>query len=544
MPNFRFGRRNTGGVGQGEGEPGTPLAPGDVDEDGTGQAGNAPGGHILEVDLTMEELAQILAEELELPRIQPKGSARSKDRTRSLLADLEGRPRVPASFQADIQGSAQAADHGRHLRSDESRTSCPIHEDKRYLSWKTKQRPESNALIIYMMDVSGSMGDEQKEIVRIESFWIDTWIQTNYNGVVTRYIIHDAVAQEVDSETFFHTRESGGTVISSAYELCNKIIEEEYPQDLWNIYVFHFSDGDNWSGGDTDRCISLLKASLLPKVNLFGYGQVESTYGSGQFIRELENNITRYRQPRDFTHREQGRHLPVDQGFSGKGQVAMSMTVQSRRQSLTPELARLNVEIEEYAREYGLDFYETFFEILDFEEMNMVAAYGGFPNRYPHWKFGMEYERLNKSYAYGLHKIYEMVINNDPCYAYLLECNHLVDQKIVMAHVYGHCDFFKNNIWFSKTNRKMMDTMANHATKVRKYIDKYGLDAVESFHRHLPFALTTSSTITPSSSNAGTNETEPPKMPIVVKRIASSDYMDEFINPKEFLEQQKAEARR
>src|SRR5437762_14102935 len=78
MPNFRFGRRNTGGVGQGEGEPGTPLAPGDVDEDGNGKAGNSPGAHILEVDLTMEELAQILAEELELPRIQPKGSARLK----------------------------------------------------------------------------------------------------------------------------------------------------------------------------------------------------------------------------------------------------------------------------------------------------------------------------------------------------------------------------------------------------------------------------------------------------------------------------------
>src|SRR5574339_5167 len=148
---------------------------------------------------------------------------------------------------------------------------------------------------------------------------------------------------------------------------------------------------------------------------------------------------------------------------------------------LPADLRQLNREIEQHARDYGLDFYETFFEILDFEEMNMVAAYGGFPNRYPHWKFGMEYERLNKIYAYGLHKIYEMVINNDPCYAYLLECNHLVDQKIVMAHVYGHCDFFKNNIWFSKTNRKMMDTMANHATKIRKYIDKYGLDAVESF---------------------------------------------------------------
>src|SRR5262245_30668693 len=159
----------------------------------------------------------------------------------------------------------------------------------------------------------------------------------------------------------------------------------------------------------------------------------------------------------------------------------MSIVVRTNNHQLTPELERIRREIEQHARAYGLDFYETMFEILDFEEMNMVAAYGGFPNRYPHWKFGMEYERLNKSYSYGLHRIYEMVINNDPCYAYLLECNFMVDQKIVMAHVYGHCDFFKNNIWFSKTNRKMMDSMANHATRIRKYIDKYGIDAVESF---------------------------------------------------------------
>src|SRR5207249_4296625 len=216
----------------------------------------------------------------------------------------------------------------------------------------------------------------------------------------------------------------------------------------------------------------------------------------------------------------------------------MSMTIQSRRQSLTPELARIHREMEQYAREYGLDFYETFFEILDFEEMNMVAAYGGFPNRYPHWKFGMEYERLNKSYAYGLHKIYEMVINNDPCYAYLLECNHMVDQKIVMAHVYGHCDFFKNNIWFSKTNRKMMDTMANHATKVRKYIDKYGIDAVESF---LDICLSLDDLIDHHSLFIERKNRRPEleDETLVVKRIASSDYMDEFINPREVLEQKK-----
>ncbi len=217
----------------------------------------------------------------------------------------------------------------------------------------------------------------------------------------------------------------------------------------------------------------------------------------------------------------------------------MSLAVRTSNHLLTPELERIRREIEQHAREYGLDFYETIFEILDFEEMNMVAAYGGFPNRYPHWKFGMEYERLNKSYAYGLHRIYEMVINNDPCYAYLLECNFMVDQKIVMAHVYGHCDFFKNNIWFSKTNRKMMDMMANHATRIRKYIDKYGLDAVESFidvclsiddliDHHSPF-------IERRAKAGGDSHDEP----LVVKKLASNEYMDEYINPKEFLAQQK-----
>src|SRR5580704_7182663 len=106
---------------------------------------------------------------------------------------------------------------------------------------------------------------------------------------------------------------------------------------------------------------------------------------------------------------------------------------------LPPDLRALKQEIEGYARDYGLDFYETIFEVLDADDLNEVAAYGGFPTRYPHWSFGMSYEELKKGYDYGLSKIYEMVINNDPCYAYLMRCNHTVDQKLVMAHVYGHC---------------------------------------------------------------------------------------------------------
>src|SRR5882757_10639 len=106
---------------------------------------------------------------------------------------------------------------------------------------------------------------------------------------------------------------------------------------------------------------------------------------------------------------------------------------------LPADLLALKIEIEEHARKFGLDFYETIFEVVDADDLNEIAAYGGFPTRYPHWSFGMSYEELRKSYTYGLSKIYEMVINNDPCYAYLMRCNHTIDQKLVMAHVYGHC---------------------------------------------------------------------------------------------------------
>jgi stage V sporulation protein R len=152
-----------------------------------------------------------------------------------------------------------------------------------------------------------------------------------------------------------------------------------------------------------------------------------------------------------------------------------------RSKPISGKLITLQDEIEGYAVEYGLDFFPQLFEICDYDTINILAAQGGFPNRYPHWKFGMDYDQLSKGYAYGFQKIYEMVINTDPCYAYLLRANNWVDQKIVMAHVYGHNDFFKNNLWFSATNRKMMDVMANHGTKVRRYIGLYGQNAVESF---------------------------------------------------------------
>lgn len=149
--------------------------------------------------------------------------------------------------------------------------------------------------------------------------------------------------------------------------------------------------------------------------------------------------------------------------------------------TLPPELVAIQREIEDHARRHGLDFFPVCFELVDADQMNAIAAYGGFPTRYPHWRFGMEYEQLSRSYTYGLSKIYELVINNDPCYAYLMTSNEATDQKMVMAHVYGHCDFFKNNLWFAPTNRKMVDQMANHGNRIRRYMDRFGVEPVEQF---------------------------------------------------------------
>ncbi len=205
--------------------------------------------------------------------------------------------------------------------------------------------------------------------------------------------------------------------------------------------------------------------------------------------------------------------------------------------SLPVELASARNEIIEYAKGYGLDFFDTIFEMVDYDEMNSLAALEGFPVRYPHWRFGMSYDQMSKGYEWGLQKIYEMVINTDPSYAYLLRSNPLVDQKMVMAHVYGHVDFFKNNEWFSKTNRKMLDTMANNAVRIRRYMDQYGQDSVETFidqclsidnliDPHLPFRQ-----------KSITNKDERPQEGIGKIKVERS-YMDSFINPKKFLDEQ------
>ncbi|MEI8257874.1 MAG: DUF444 family protein [Deltaproteobacteria bacterium] len=290
IPQFRFGEKNTGGVGQGEGEPGDPVGGEPGEGDGKGKAGKEGGQHALEVEVTLDELAAILGEELQLPRIENRGKKQiyaAKDKYTGIRrAGPESLKHFKRTYREALkrQISSGVYDPARPII-------IPVREDKRFRSWNVESTPVANAVIVYMMDVSGSMGDEQKEIVRIESFWIDTWLRSQYKGIDSVYIIHDAVAREVDRDTFFRTRESGGTMISSAYRLCADVLEKRYPATDWNIYPFHFSDGDNWSVDDTLACIDLLKNRILPTANVFCYGQVESPYGSGQFIKDVREHL-------------------------------------------------------------------------------------------------------------------------------------------------------------------------------------------------------------------------------------------------------------
>ena len=205
--------------------------------------------------------------------------------------------------------------------------------------------------------------------------------------------------------------------------------------------------------------------------------------------------------------------------------------------NLTPELKveydKILKITDAHCAAYGVGHYPVIYQICDWSEINEIAARGGFPIRYPHWQWGMEYEELQKTYSYGLSKIYEMVINTNPTVGYLLECNNLVDQKIVMAHANFHAVFFHENVWFSKTNRKMLDEMANHSAKIKRYMNKYGVDTVENF---IDICLTIDTLIDPFEPFTP-EATEYPEQQVV--RLKSKDYMDKFINPPEFIKSQQ-----
>ncbi len=214
-----------------------------------------------------------------------------------------------------------------------------------------------------------------------------------------------------------------------------------------------------------------------------------------------------------------------------------------RNTRLPANLEAAREEIETHARAYGLDFFPIIYEVLDYRTLYETAAMGGFPTRYPHWRFGMDFDQLMKGHVWQGSTIYEMVINTNPSYAYLLEGNEDVTQKMVMAHVTGHVDFFKHNMWFAHTNRKMLDAMANHATRIQRIIDRIGYDVVEEF---IDTCLSLENLIDYHSPYIKRPDAHTPQ-PLVGEeepQVAQGlrverDYMRDYINPPEYLAAQR-----
>lgn len=288
LPRFTYG--GLGGVGQGEGEIGDPI-------DGSGKQGTSKGAgnehkeHAFEAEFTPEDLAQMLGEELVLPDIQDKGHGKIKSTNTRYTGIRRTGPESLKSFKRTFKEALKRSIAAGSY-DPKNPIIVPIREDKRFRSPDIIEQPNVNTVVIYMMDISGSMQEEQKHIVKSEVFWIDLWLQHQYKDIVSRFIVHDTEASEVDRKQFFELSAGGGTQISSAYEYCAHLIEKEHPFSEWNVYPFHFSDGDNWSDADNDTAFSILKNRILPQCNLFGYGQVDSPNGSGQFMKHLIYNFT------------------------------------------------------------------------------------------------------------------------------------------------------------------------------------------------------------------------------------------------------------
>lgn len=193
-------------------------------------------------------------------------------------------------------------------------------------------------------------------------------------------------------------------------------------------------------------------------------------------------------------------------------------------------------------KDFGLDYYETVVEFLTYDEISEVAAYGGFPVRYPHWQWGMEYEELSKGYEFGQHRIFEMVVNTNPCYIYCLDSNTYTDNITVIAHALGHNDFFKNNIWFHPTSQNMMNEFGNHRSRIMRYMQRWGRENVSQF---IDLCLSLETLIDPSQAwrkrpyvEPVTHDTRNFKFPRRLK-VGEHDYMESWINKQDFIELEK-----
>jgi len=270
---FRFDYRKKKHVGTGDGNTkvgdviGREGQPGQGPGQGPG-AGDSPGHEYFEAEVDIDEIAKLIFEDLHLPYLEDKAKQAVQSKTTKfteirrsgILSNLDKRRSIIENIKR------QARETGR------ARMGPFKKEDLRYKTWEEQIKYESNAVVLAMMDVSGSMGEFKKYIARSFYFWMVRFLKTKYDQVKIVFISHHTEAKEVTEEQFFTQGESGGTVVSSAYKLALDVIADRFPARDWNIYPFHFSDGDNYYS-DNDEAVRLAD-ELIGTCNLFGYGEI------------------------------------------------------------------------------------------------------------------------------------------------------------------------------------------------------------------------------------------------------------------------------
>jgi len=271
---FRYDYRKQKHAGQGDGKSKVGDVIGTDPQQAPGKgpgAGEQPGQDYYEADVTIDEIAQIVFEDLSLPNLQEKKNKKLASET------IEFRDVRKYGIQSNIDRKRTILEV---LKRNALQGNPGIHgitpEDLRYKTWEVVPKYESSAVVLAMMDTSGSMGPFEKYIARSFFFWMVQFLRTKYQNVEIVFLAHHTEAKEVTEEEFFTKGESGGTRCSSVYKLALELIDSRYPKDDYNIYAFHFSDGDNLTS-DNELCIRLIDQMLL-KCNLVGYGEIEGPY--------------------------------------------------------------------------------------------------------------------------------------------------------------------------------------------------------------------------------------------------------------------------
>lgn len=231
--------------------------------------GNESGEEVYEAEYTVNELTDLMTEELELPSLNET----KKNEIVSEVIEWEDlRKRTGVRSLLDRRKTLLANIKRRAKLKTKERLPF-IDEDLRFRTWDIRTQKHSNAVIFLLMDRSGSMWNERIYAVKALYFWIVQFLRRKYDKVEIKFIAHDYEAKEMSEKDFFSISDSGGTRVSSAYNLCHKMISGHYPTSHWNIYCFHASDGDSWS--DEEECIEIVSKIIDLGANLFAYTEID-----------------------------------------------------------------------------------------------------------------------------------------------------------------------------------------------------------------------------------------------------------------------------